>query len=754
MRDAIRIQGAREHNLRGVDVELPRNALVVICGVSGSGKSSLALGTLAQEGRRRFLQTVGEWSEPRPAVDLVSGVPPTVTLEQSRRGPDANELVSGCLEVHDGLALLWAETGIVHCATCGRPLPVSDRETIARTLAAEPEGTRLTVMAPVLRGGDVGAVALEIARQGFVRVRWNGEARRLDEETLGGSGDLDVIVDRISTGEGKASRIEEAIATALAAGRGRALVDVGGVERAFADHPYCAVDDRSYENPTTAALSYRSPVGACATCKGSGRVEDLPCPTCSGTRLGELSRMLRVDGRSFHDMLLAPLGAVELPTVAPRLEPVRAEIVGRLAQATALGLAGLPLGRPLGVVSATEWTRARLAALLGAELAGVLYVLDEPTDGLDAGTTAAVLDALRATRERGNSIVVVGHDPAVVRAAEHVVELGPGAGREGGAVVFQGTAAALVKADTATGRSLRQEHPPPHRARKPRARFEVPLAPLRNLRVASASVGLGIHTVVTGPAGAGKTAFSSALTDAVRRTGHARLLELPETRLGQSLASCVATAARVWNGVRTLLAETREAKVRGFGPEHFSLHRPGGRCEVCKGAGAVAVAYEGLARFETPCEVCGGKRFDRGTLRATFLGVNAAEILAMTVAQAKELFQNQRRISAPLASLERVGLGYLQLGQPSKTLSGGEAQRIRLARELATGGDLQGTMAILDAPSSGLHPEDTARLLDVLDGLVDAGMTLVSAEVNALVLARADEVVALAAGATMGAADR
>jgi excinuclease ABC subunit A len=747
MQERIRIQGAREHNLRGVDVDLPRNGLVVVCGVSGSGKSSLALGTLAQEGRRRFLQTVGDWSEPRPAVDLVTGVPPTVTLEQSRRGPDANELVSGCLEVHDGLALLWAQGGIVHCAVCGRPLPVSDRETIARTLAGEPEGTRLTVMAPVLRGGDVAAVAPEIARQGFVRVRWNGQARRLDEETLDGTGDLDVIVDRISTGEGKASRIEEAIAVALAAGKGRALVDVGGDERAFADHPYCAIDDRSYENPTTAALSYRSPVGACATCQGAGVVDGAPCRTCAGTRLGELSRLLRLGGVSFHEALLAPLGAIALPALPPRLEPVGREIAGRLAQAASLGLGNLPLGRQLGVVSATEWTRARLAALLGAQLSGVLYVLDEPTDGLDAGTRDAVLRELRAAQERSNSIVVVGHDPALVRAADHVVELGPGAGREGGTVVFEGKAAALAKADTATGRSLREKKPPPHRVRKPRAHFDVKLTPVKNLRASSASIGLGIHTVVTGPAGSGKTAFASALTQSVRATGHERLLELPETRRGQSATSCVATAARVWNGVRNLLAETREAKVRGFGPEHFSLNRPGGRCEVCRGAGFVAIAYEGLARFEVPCEVCGGKRFERGALRATFLGVNAAEILAMTVSQARALFQNQRRIATPLGSLERVGLGYLQLGQPSKTLSGGEAQRLRLARELAAGGDLHGTMAILDAPSSGLHPADTKHLLDVLDGLVDAGLTLVSADTNPLVLARADAVLALADGA-------
>ncbi len=606
MQERIRIQGAREHNLRGVDVELPRDRLVVVCGVSGSGKSSLALSTLAQEGRRRFLQTVGDWSEPRPAVDLVTGVPPTVTLEQSRRGPDSNELVSGCLEVHDGLALLWAQAGVVHCAVCGRPLPVSDRETIARTLAAEPEGTRLTVMAPVLRGGDVATVAPEIARQGFVRVRWNGEPRRLDEETLTGTGDLDVVVDRISTGEGKASRIEEAIAVALAAGAGRALVDVGGEESAFADHPYCAIDDRSYENPTTAALSYRSPVGACPTCRGTGMVDAATCPTCVGTRLGELSRLLRLGAFSFHEMLLAPLGSVEIPGMPARLEPVRLEIGGRLAQAVALGLGGVPLGRQLGAVSATEWTRARLGALLGAQLSGVLYVLDEPTDGLDAATTTAVLDELRAARERGNSVVIVGHDPALVRAAEHVVELGPGAGREGGAVVFEGTPAQLAKADTATGRSLRQKKPPPHRTRSPRAKFDVPLGAVKNLRVGAATIGLGIHTVVTGAAGAGKTAFASALTTAVRATGHERLLELPETRLGQSATSCVATAARVWNGVRNLLAETRESKVRGFGPQYFSLNRPGGRCEVCKGAGLVAIAYEGLARFEVPCEVCGG----------------------------------------------------------------------------------------------------------------------------------------------------
>ncbi len=788
---SIRVRGAREHNLQGVDLDLPREALVVLCGPSGSGKSSLAFDTLHAEGRRRLVEALDARSRlalgafRRPRVDAIHGLTPTIGIA-ARRGSGSRRSTVGTLtEAHHFLRVLFARAGVQHCTGCGRPVRRWSPPVVVARLLDLPEGTRLTLLAPVARGrpGSPRPLLDEIRRQGFARVRVDGETRRLDEPVVVDARiphDIDVVIDRVRVREGVRGRLADAVETALRAGGGTVLVEAvppGEAARTlgFSDRLRCLDCGLDFPPLTPARFSFNSPAGMCPTCEGLGvaGAGGRPCPSCRGGRLRADAASVRVGdldivGLSALPAAEARLRLRELAAVlageqaAVAAEPL-AEVDRRLGFLEAVDLGWMPLDRPADTLSAGEARRVRLAAQLGGELSGVTYILDEPTAGLHPRDGGRVLDALRRLRDLGNTVIVVEHDPAVIDAADRVVEFGPGAGRHGGRVVFAGAPAAMREApESATGpwlsgrRRLAEgpRRPPPDRW------LRVLGAAEHNLRGVDVAIPLGRLVAVTGVSGAGKsTLVRDVLSPALHRRLHrarrpagrhagiegldglARVVDLDPTGARSPRAN-PATASGAFTAIRELFAKTREARLRGWGPGRFSFNRPGGRCEACRGEGVRRVEMELMPDVFVPCEVCGGSRYDPETLAVRYKGRTIADVLALSVEEAAALFARHPRPGRVLRTLVEVGLGYLALGQPGPTLSAGEVQRVRLARELARGG-AGDTIYLLDEPTAGLHFVDVERLLAALRRLVDAGNTVVAVEHHLGFIAAADHVVDL-----------
>jgi excinuclease ABC subunit A len=897
----IEISGAREHNLANVDLRIPRDRLVVITGLSGSGKSSLAFDTIYAEGQRRYVESLSAYARQfleqmrKPDVDAIEGLSPAIAIEQKSAGRNPRSTVGTITEIYDYLRLLYARVGQPHCFSCGRPIASQTVQQMTDRVMELPEGTRLQILAPVVRDrkGEYRKELEGFRRQGFVRVRVDGELRDLADDirlTKRSKHSIDVVVDRLAAKDSVRGRIAESIETALRLADGLLSVDVGPgrEEWLLSERNACVECGVSFPEIEPRMFSFNSPHGACPTCSGLGTCDDfepglvvpdasrslaggaiapwsgrqapryysglltalaahfgidldtpwraLPkraqrgilhgagteeisfaverdgvsetfsrrwdgvlgelerrhegggeaererlaryrsaraCPACEGSRLRVESRSVRVGGvaidavtRRSVEQAIAFLDGLELSQTQRAIaERILKEIRERLRFLAEVGLPYLTLDRASATLSGGEGQRIRLATQVGSSLMGVLYILDEPSIGLHPRDNRRLLTSLERLRDLGNSVLVVEHDEETIRAADHVIDMGPGAGIHGGRIVAQGTAEQIMADEASlTGAFLagRRAIPVPRR-RRPPGRNAVVVTGCRehNLKDITLRIPIGLFTVVTGVSGSGKStlvndtlyrALAANLHGAAARPGQFsriaglehvdKVIDVNQAPIGRTPRSNPATYTGVLDGIRQLFSQVPEARVRGYAPGRFSFNVKGGRCEACQGDGTLRIEMHFLPDLFVTCEICGGSRYNRETLEIAYKGRNIAEVLDMTVEEALAFMENVAAIRRPLQTLHDVGLDYIHLGQPATTLSGGEAQRIKLARELsrrATGR----TLYLLDEPTTGLHFADVERLLEVLNRLVDLGNSVVVIEHHPDVIKTADHVIDL-----------
>lgn len=802
--DTIRIRGARTHNLKNLSLDIPRDKLVVITGVSGSGKSSLAFDTLYAEGRRRYIESLSTYARQfldqraRPDVDSIDGLSPAIAIEQRNTVSSPRSTVGTATEISDFLRVLYARVGTPHCLECQRPIVRHSVPQIVDHVLNLPDGSRVQVLAPVQlqHMANFSGVLRELRNAGFVRVRVDRQIFDLGDDIPAprkASVTIEVVVDRLIVRSGVARRLADSLETAFRYGHDvtKLLVD-DNEELLFTQRLICSTCGFIYPELTPAFFSPNSPDGACPACDGLGvqtdkktarkkktvtteESEERPatlCATCSGARLKKESRGVRVQERDITQVL--GLTITEASLFFSRLSfvghqemiarPLLQEINTRLRFLLEVGVDYLTLARPVTTLSGGEAQRIRLATQIGAGLSGVLYVLDEPSIGLHPRDTERLLGALTQLREWGNSVVVVEHDRETMLAADYLIDLGPGAGERGGELLAAGTPQEVTAAASSlTGAYLRGERglSVPKRRRQGTSWLTLAQIALHNLKEVSVSIPLGVFTCVTGVSGSGKsTLVMEVLAPALARlTGRrGEILEMKDQLTGweqlnkviwvdqapisRSPSSNPATYIGLLNPLRELFAQTQEARVRGYGPERFSFNVKGGRCEACEGGGVVSVEMHFLPDLQVLCDVCHGTRYNRETLEVQFRGRNIAQILDLTVNAALEVLGDMPAIRPRLETLRDVGLDYLRLGQPAPTLSGGEAQRLKLAKELSrkTSGY---TLYILDEPTTGLHFADIERLLQVLNLLVDAGNSVLVIEHNLDVIKTADYVIDL-----------
>jgi excinuclease ABC subunit A len=882
--DRIVIRGAREHNLKGLDLEIPRDQLVVITGLSGSGKSSLAFDTIYAEGQRRYVESLSAYARQfleqmeKPEVDSIEGLSPAISIEQKTTSKNPRSTVGTVTEIYDYLRVLFARIGIPHCPSCHRVIAAQTVQQMVDRILALPAGTKLLVLAPVVRGrkGEYKKLFFDLGRQGYSRVRVNGVARELTEDI-----DLDrhrkhtieVVVDRLVVRDTLGSRLSDSLETALRLADGVAQVELldGGEPMLFSERLACPECGVSLPEIAPRMFSFNSPYGACETCAGIGTrweidpdrlvpnpqrslkdgalaawagrettyfrqtlavlakrhrfaletpwaklkksvrevvlfgekdggfegvvavlerryrdtesedarreiehfMAERPCPACGGSRLRRESLGMRIAGRSIADVVrltikdasrfFAELALNERETLIARR--VLKEIRERLGFLRDVGLDYLALDRPSGTLSGGEGQRIRLATQIGSSLVGVLYILDEPSIGLHQRDNRRLLETLKRLRDLGNTVLVVEHDEETIRSADFVIDLGPGAGELGGHLVAIGTPDEIIaNPSSLTGRYLsgalaipvpvdrRAGHGTALTIHNPRE---------HNLVGTNVRIPLGTFTCVTGVSGSGKStlvndilyrALAQMLHRAQERPGaHDRIegaqhvdkvVDIDQSPIGRTPRSNPATYTGVFTFIRALFARTPDARMRGFQPGRFSFNVKGGRCEACQGDGLVKIEMHFLPDVYVTCDVCKGQRYNRETLEIRYKGRSVADVLNMTVREALGFFDAVPAIKAKLQTLDDVGLDYIRLGQSATTLSGGEAQRVKLATELsrrATGR----TLYILDEPTTGLHFADIQKLLEVLNRLVEHGNTVVIIEHNLDVIKTADWVIDL-----------
>jgi excinuclease ABC subunit A len=815
-RNAIVVHRAREHNLRDVDVAIPRDGMTVVTGVSGSGKSTLAFDIVFAEGQRRYLESLNAYARQfvqpagRPDVDAIFGIPPTVAIEQRTSRGGRKSTVGTLTEVHHFLRLLYVKLGVQHCPDCQVPIEPQTADAIVARLLREAKGRRLQFLAPlvVARKGFYTDLAKWAAGKGYAQLRVDGELLptspwpRLDrfrEHTI------ELPVGGVVVGAKQECDLRRSLQQALDYGKGVVHVLDRGKLRVFSTRRACPGCGRSFAEPDPRLFSYNSKHGWCESCYGTGVAikgfdaeqtgeeiwwnewfegEATPCGECEGQRLNPVALNVLFRGRSIAELAALPVDGARkffdgLKLAGRDREIARdllTEIRSRLTFLQDVGLGYISLDRAAPTLSGGEAQRIRLAAQLGSNLQGVCYVLDEPTIGLHPRDNAVLLDTLEKLGAKGNTLLVVEHDEDTIRRADHVIDLGPGAGTRGGRVVGEGRIDDLIRApESLTGRFLANPLPHPLAERRPVRKadpaLEVVRAELHNLRKVNARVPLGRLTVITGVSGSGKSTLARDVLYANlrahagdgkrRRKGAkwfgceelrgveqvARVLEVDQTPIGKTPRSCPATYVGFWDDIRKLYAGTTESRVRGYGPGRFSFNTPGGRCDACEGQGVQTIEMSFLPNVKVLCDACAGKRFNAETLGVQHRGRSVGDVLAMSVDEAVEFFAAHPRIHHSLQLLQDVGLGYLTLGQQSPTLSGGEAQRIKLVTELARirpqrdprrAGKAPGTVYVLDEPTVGLHMADVEKLIRVLHRLVDAGHTVVVIEHNLDVIAEAD----------------
>lgn len=783
---AISVRGAREHNLKNLDIDIPHNQLVALTGVSGSGKSTLAFDILFAEGQRRYLESLAPYVRQymkileRPDVDLVSGLAPTVAIEQRISHSSRRSTVATLTEIYHFLRLLYSKLGVQHCLGCHRPMTTRSREALVDEIERRYGGKRAVLLAPKVAGRkgfhkDVFSRALKV---GIDQARVDGEIvpitpgmalSRYHEHTI-----------ELVTGRLPSQAVGPMVHRALEEGEGSVIVLQGGKDTIFSRHGVCPSCGLGVTALDPRLFSFNSSHGACPHCEGLGEIgghEDgsrQTCTECGGSRLRPEALGVKVDGRTIWDLVRLPaaeleksIGKLAFPEAQqPVAGPVVTEIAGRLSLLNRLGLSYLSLSRSGETLSGGEAQRVRLAAQLGSNLRGATYVLDEPTIGLHPRDNGILVEALKSLRDRGNTVLVVEHDEETIRAADTIIDLGPGAGEQGGTVVASGDLATLKSVpESITGAFLDGgEHRIASKGRPVRRteRVQIHGARVNNLKNISVGFPLGCFIAVTGVSGSGK---SSLLKETLFRnlknhlrgrpedpagpcdgltgweTVH-RVLEVDHSPIGRTPRSVPASYVGFLTEIRNRFSLTPEARTRGYGPGRFSFNVDGGRCDACKGQGHPKVAMSFLPDIYVPCDTCRGRRFNRETLAVTYRDRTIADVLNMTFAEALRFFAAIPSIRQPVEFVCNIGLGYLRLGQPSPTLSGGEAQRMKLAREMAKPGAGH-TFFVLDEPTTGLHRSDVERLLGVLQDLVDRGNTVAVIEHNLDVVKATDYVIDL-----------
>ena len=904
MQNSIIIKGARENNLKNIDLEIPRDKLVVITGLSGSGKSSLAFDTLYAEGQRRYVESLSSYARmflgqmDKPDVDYIDGLSPAISIDQKTTSKNPRSTVGTVTEIYDYLRLLWARIGVPHCPNCGKEIRQQSIDQIVDRILELPEGTRIQLLAPVIRSrkGEHVKVLEDAKKSGYVRARVDGILYDLSDEIKlekNKKHDIEIVVDRLVIKPELSRRLTDSAETALALSGGLLFVDLvqTGEILSFSQNYACEDCGISLEELTPRLFSFNNPHGACPKCTGLGtqmlidpeliipnpnlsiqdggiqasgwgnvrndsiarmyfealgkryhfklsdpissiskegmdailfgtrgeplalryersegfgvikrefegivvnlerryretqspsmraEIEDCmsetPCPECKGKRLKPAALAVTVGGINIAEFnslsVTEALRFIENLQLSDREQLIAGQILkeirSRLGFLESVGLSYLTLSRMAATLSGGESQRIRLATQIGSSLMGVLYILDEPSIGLHQRDNAKLLKTLKELRDLGNTLIVVEHDEETMREADHVIDIGPGAGINGGRVVAQGTIQDICASpESVTGQYLsgRKTIPVPDKRRKGNGKLlRIRGASENNLRHIDVDIPLGKLICVTGVSGSGKSSLINEVlykTLAMQknrmkvRPGKCdgidgleyvdKVIALDQSPIGRTPRSNPATYTGVFNDIRDLFASTQDAKVRGFGQGRFSFNVKGGRCEACQGDGLVKIEMHFLPDVYVPCEVCGGKRYNRETLEVRYKGKNIADVLDMTIEEACSFFANQQRILTKIQTLYDVGLGYVKLGQSSTTLSGGEAQRVKLATELSkrsTGS----TVYVLDEPTTGLHIADVHKLIDILNRLTDVGNTVIVIEHNLDVIKVADHIIDL-----------
>ncbi|HOW86727.1 MAG TPA: excinuclease ABC subunit UvrA [Candidatus Aminicenantes bacterium] len=795
MLEEIRIKRAGQHNLKKIDVALPRNKLIVVTGPSGSGKSSLAFDTLFAEGQRRYIECLSAYARQfidqteKPEVESVEGISPSISIDQKTISANPRSTVGTITEIYDLFRLLYARVGTPHCPGCGRIVTSQTSAEILERIAGLAPGAKVRVLAPVVKGrkGEYQRLFERLRKKGFLRIRVNGALRDLEDDIpleKNRKHSIEVLVDTVKVGPDAERRLRAAVEKALEVSDGEVLtLDEAGRERFYSLTLRCPHCEISLAELEPRDFSFNTPYGACPKCHGLGsqtrhnewgeiELTDEVCPECGGARLRRESLSVKIGGRNIHEIGELPIRGLLAETAKLAFPPAEAlvasrilkEIAGRLAVMEELGMSYLQLNRTTASLSGGEAQRVRLAAQVGARLRGVLYVLDEPTIGLHQRDNGRLIDLLRGLRDDGNSVVVVEHDEQTIRAADYLLDLGPGAGELGGFKVAEGTLdAVLASPDSLTAQYLRGEKsvPVPAARRAPSGWLVVRKAREHNLKGIDARIPLAAMTAVTGVSGSGKStlvhdilyrALENRFYNARQTVGaHDRIeglesldkvVAVDQKPIGRTPRSNPATYIGLLAALRDLMARTPEARLRGYGPGRFSFNVPGGRCEDCEGAGVKRIEMHFLPDVFVTCDRCGGQRYNKETLAVTYKGKSIADYLAMTVDEAYELLKAYPQLKRKLATLKRIGLGYIRLGQPAPMLSGGEAQRIKLTKELGRRASGR-TLYLLDEPTTGLHFDDVRKLLEVLSELTSLGNTVVIIEHNLEVIKYCDYIIDL-----------
>ena len=792
MSQSIHIKGAREHNLKNLDVVLPRDRLVVVTGLSGSGKSSLSFDTIYAEGQRRYVESLSAYARQfleqmgKPDVDSIEGLSPAISIEQKSTSHNPRSTVGTVTEIYDYLRLLFARVGRPFCVNCGQPITAQTVQQMVDAIGALPAGSRFQILAPIVRGrkGEYRKELTDARRAGYVRARIDGTIVGLDD-TISldkqRKHTIEIVVDRLVMKDEEAlqRRLADSVETALKLTQGLVgvLAETDKVTL-YSEQLACITCGVSYPELAPRVFSFNSPHGACPACDGIGyEVSACPegqeysehyrCPVCRGTRLKAESLAVKVGGKSIAEVtelsireavpFFGDLALSERERMIGRR--ILKEIRERLEFLLNVGLDYLTLDRAAATLSGGEGQRIRLATQIGSGLVGVLYILDEPSIGLHQRDNHRLLQTLLRLRDLGNTVLVVEHDAATMRVADHIVDMGPGAGVYGGSIVTQGSPAEVMRhPDSLTGQYLRGEKRValPARTRRPKAFLTVVGADKHNMKSVNAKIPLGLLTCVTGVSGSGKStlvlevlfpSLSSVLFHKKPRMEGCRALngaaaldkviDIDQSPIGRTPRSNPATYTGVFTFIRDLFAGLPESRVRGYRPGRYSFNVKGGRCEACQGGGLLKIEMHFLPDVYVTCEACKGRRYNRETLDVRHKGKSIADVLDMTVAEAQDFFTHIPAIARKLQTLADVGLHYVKLGQSATTLSGGEAQRVKLSRELskrATGR----TLYLLDEPTTGLHFADVQRLLDVLNRLVEHGNTVLVIEHNLDVIRNAD----------------
>lgn len=786
----IEVRGARTHNLKNIDVDMPRNRMVVLTGLSGSGKSSLAFDTIFAEGQRRYVESLSAYARQflntmqKPDVDEIRGLSPAISIDQKSASRNPRSTVATVTEIYDYLRVMFARIGKPHCLTCGRKIEKLSSEEMRELVRERVRKTKrsgsLIITAPVVRGrkGEYYQLLYAALNKGFAEIFLDGKRHSLREQILLSKNkkhEIDLIVDEVPLIEFKQfpetseERLSEAVERALEESDGLVKVILGEEVTLLSSRFSCPYDGFSYPEVEPRLFSFNSPYGACQACNGLGTKHlfgDEPCETCQGSRLREEALHILIGGKNIVEITALPTGDAEQFLATLELSPrerqiasvVLREIGNRLRFLLNVGLDYLTLNRRANTLSGGEAQRIRLASQLGSQLVGALYVLDEPTIGLHSRDNDRLIETLKNLQALGNTILIVEHDEDTIYASDYLVDIGPGAGVHGGQVVVSGFLENLLTAEKNDSGSLtlaylrgEEKIPVPEiRRHKEKGALKIRGARLFNIQDMNVDVPLGRFVSVTGVSGSGKSTFlydilhknlqarfdrrykSNETFSCKSFTGSeylSRVVLIDQSPIGRTPRSNPATYTGAWTHIRDLFASTEEARVRGWRAGRFSFNRPGGRCETCEGNGFIAVEMHFLPTVYVPCDVCDGKRFTKETLEVKYKHKHIAQILDMTIEEAYSFFYEIPAIADRLKTLNEVGLGYLKLGQSATTLSGGEAQRVKISSELYRQ-HIERTIYLLDEPTIGLHYADVKKLIEILDRLVVKGNTVVTIEHN------------------------